>query len=74
LQAAMKKPLYFDNLNWFGDVNQSFLYSEQNGKKIIHKHLVDHTCEYWEANIQSKMKDGSSIYCEPTTKTYYCHS
>jgi len=74
LQAAMKKPMYVDNLNWFCDINQSFLYSEENGQKqmIIHKHLIETTCEYWEKNTSAKSRDG--IHCEPLTNNYYCGS
>lgn len=29
VQAAMKAPMYIDNLNWICDANLSFLYSDE---------------------------------------------
>jgi hypothetical protein len=70
LQAAMKKPMYVDNLNWTCDENQSFFYSEENSRNIISKHLKDTTCETWAKTY----KPGEKIkHCEPLTNNYYCN-
>lgn len=78
LQAEMRSPMYIDNLNFFCDKNQAFLYSAEssikgNAQEIIHKNLIYETCETWEKKFKQPAK-GPHVYCEPLTKTYYCNS
>lgn len=71
VQAAMKAPMYVDNLNWICDANQSFLYSDEKGQNVIKKHLQNVTCATYFKN--HPVKAGTSpVYCEPLTNNYYC--